>query len=359
MKLVKHHSSEGLNLNPGFYTKKSYRTHNDLQKCIDQSFAKFKKKLGKSFGMTLVDLTGDKLEKPHFAQYNSYRSMYGASQSKVASIIAAHQMLFDLRKISQDYESMGLKKIEQEAKVLLGQNHPNFKINDKFKLTLNSGKAHVDFTLNFKKEMSQSIRQSNNVMATSVIHKVGFNYINSVLWQMGLYDPIRGGGLWLGRSYGKPPLVRAWHRSPIGNFSHGVNAISMAKFLTLMTQERLISPQASKSIKDFLSDTIWSIKFIQGLKNMGLKVNKDGGSVSDPTKKVLVYRKSGSMGKPAPVSHDGALIYRTVCKEKLCLNKVNLRYVATAVSKGHATKSMPTFIQKMDYCIRKNNQAVL
>lgn len=356
LRFVKHFSDKELNANPGFLTPKSFTTDSNLQKCVNESFVELKQKYGTSFGVALVDLTGEKLQNPQFAEYNSTKSMYGASQSKAAALLAAHQMLFDVRAMVADLytkQVQNLNHIKAEVIKQLTLGKGGVSLDDKFAFKKAPEGYHVLFLDKFKYEMDQMMRVSNNTMASLVIKKLGFNYINSVMWQLGLYDPGHGGGLWLGRGYGKP--AGYWHRDPVGNFSHGINPLAMAKYLTLMTQERLVSPELSRSLKTFLANTKFPIKFVLGLKNLGLKVNKEGLNENDPTKKALVFRKSGSMGQPLPVSHDATLIYRTVCTDNTCGEKKEIRYVATGASKGHATKSMWLIGQKLDQCIRKNN----
>lgn len=353
LKPIPHFSETNhLNINPGYISEKSVTTSNALQSCLDKGIASFKKQFNKRFGLALVDLTGDKLYSPEFAQYNSYRAIYGASQSKTGALLGAHQLRYDLRRLAAEFK----KKNNQDINAFKAQAIQTFapgihgaKLHDKFVISTSPEGFKVDFTEGFKKEFIQMMRISNNRIASKVIDKVGFNYINSTLWQLGIYDKSRGGGLWVGRGYAGG---KYWHRDPVSNLSHGINPFSLARLMTLLAQKRLVSEDASESMLTYLSNTRFRIKFVKGLIRLGVVVNKPH---KDPTKRAVVYRKSGTMKGGHRFSHDATLILRTVCADKACKKTKDLRYVATGASELQATWSMWLFGQKMDYCIRKNN----
>src|SRR5262249_54846855 len=55
--------------------------------------------------------------------------------------------------------------------------------------------------LTFFERVCFMIDESSNAATHAVQEDLGFLYINSVLWQSGLYDPARGGGMWSGRFF--------------------------------------------------------------------------------------------------------------------------------------------------------------
>ena len=389
MKLVEHFTHEKeANQNPGFYAKNGVNRSPDLQGCLDKRMASFKKIHGNNIALALVDLTDDKMLAPDFAGYNSTLAMYGASQSKMGALLAAHQMRYDVEQLGQklanvekmvnaDAEganqvasdqsstitsamvaasSLSIEELIKVAKKSFGTGNLNFKLRDKFDFSGEGEHIKVAISKQFAKEIDQMMRISNNYSATVVIKKLGFNYINSVLWQTGIYDIKRGGGLWVGRSYAGG---KYWHRDPVANLSHGTNPVSLAKYLTLMGQRRLVSEQDSKSIEVFLSNTRFRIKFVKGLMGFGLKVNNYAKGIKDDTKKATVFRKSGTMNGSHRYSHDATFVERYVCldtkKSSMCQKKKQIRYVAVGASQLKATYDMWRLGQAMDRCIRDNN----
>jgi len=88
---------------------------------------------------------------------------------------------------------------------------------------------------------------SNFGMAT-LVRDLGFPYIASTLIQSGLYDPARGGGLWLGNDHNGI----TWTTPPAGGPANSGTAGSLASYMTLLAQDRLVSPTASQKIRDLL-----------------------------------------------------------------------------------------------------------
>jgi hypothetical protein len=101
-------------------------------------------------------------------------------------------------------------------------------------------------------------------IASDLILRLGFEYIASVLWQSGLRHPRRE-GLWIGSTYlnrsgsarldpachrGTNPVV--WTRNP---FPGGIvaTALSVATFLTLLAQQRLVDAAVSGEMQTLLA----------------------------------------------------------------------------------------------------------
>ncbi len=360
LKLIEHfHLEKNMNQNPGFYKSTGVDTAMTLQGCLDKELAVSKKRYEKNFGIALVDLSGKKLEKPEYAGYNSTIAMYGASQSKMGALLAIHQLRYDIEKLGQKLasektgaEPFLMEELIAAARSSFGGGNSLFKIKDKFSFSGSGKDIKVQLSEKMKKELIQMMRISNNYVASVVIKKIGFNYINSVLWQSGIYDKNRGGGLWVGRAYAGGKF---WHRDPVAKLSHGTNSLSMVKYMTLLEQGRLVSPKDSESIKYFLSDTRFRIKFVRGIMDLGLKVNNYAKAVKDPTRKATIWRKSGTMKGSHRISHDAILVERQVCKDKECNNKVLLRYAAAGVSQYAAVRGMRLWGKQLDRCIQKNN----
>jgi beta-lactamase class A len=182
--------------------------------------------------VALVDVTDP--QHPQLAQVNGDNMVYAASLPKIAILLAAFERV-------------------QEGKLQL---------NDET-----------------RQLMTDMIRYSSNNAATTLIHKVGREYINTVLRspKYRLYDTNYNGGLWVGKEYAKGV---AYQRDPLHNLSHGATAIQVARFYYLLETGRLVSPELSREMKAIMGDPGINHKFVKGLMS----------SFPD----AHIYRKSGS-----------------------------------------------------------------
>lgn len=141
-------------------------------------------------------------------------------------------------------------------------------------------------------QLLRMIRRSDNGDSTALMHKVGKDYIARVMLspRYRLYDPLHNGGLWAGKDYA---AVGAWRRDPMYNLSHGATAMQVARFYYLLQTGRLVSPQASRDMKEVLRHSASDHKFLRGIR----AIRPDA----------IVYRKAGTWGQ---AHADGALIER-------------------------------------------------
>ncbi len=196
---------------------------------------------------TLVDITDP--AHPRMAQVNGDRMMYAASLPKIAILLGAFQ------KAAED------------------------------QLTLDDAALA---------ELTQMIRHSSNTAASAMLQRVGLDYLAKVLQseRYRLYDPALNGGLWVGKPYG---AGAAGQRDPLHNLSHGATAYQVARFYYLMETGQLVSPEASRKMKEIMGSTAIHHKFVKGLEQ------------SHPD--AQVYRKSGTWrtfhADSAIVEHDG------------------------------------------------------
>jgi beta-lactamase class A len=183
------------------------------------------------------------------------------------------------------------------------------------------GRLKVDEPL--RCTLTDMCRVSSNQAATECIRRVGIGYIASVLCDSGLYDPEMGGGLWVGKAYGSPDDL--WHRDPVADLSHGATAVSVARLLTLLAQERLVDAQSSREMLEILSNPGIHHKFVKGLD-------------SRPS---TIYRKSGSWHE---WHGDAALVERA-----------GKRYVAVALLQStDGERILEDLILRLDDCIPEN-----
>lgn len=182
--------------------------------------------------VALVDVTDP--QHPSLAQVNGDSMMYAASLPKIAILLAAFERIQD------------------------GQ------------LQLNAENRQL---------MTDMIRYSSNSAATAMIHRVGGEYINTVLRspKYRLYDTRYNGGLWVGKEYAQGV---AYHRDPLHNLSHGATAIQVARFYYMLETGQLVSPALSKEMKAIMGDPGIHHKFVKGLL--------------DASPDAQIYRKSGS-----------------------------------------------------------------
>lgn len=212
-------------------------------KSLDLTEAAQKRKLG----IALVDITQE--DRPIFAGVNGDHMMYAASLPKIV-------ILFGL-----------FKRIEEGS------------------LTWNQKNQDLAYKM---------IRESSNRAATLLYRKVGPRYIIKLLQdpRYKLYEKGRGGGLWMGKEYGKG---RAFRRDPLHNLSHGATPIKVARFFYLLETNRLVSSPWAEKMKAVFSDPAIKHKFVEGLSAI----------CSDAE----IYRKSGTWrtfhSDAAIVEHDG------------------------------------------------------
>lgn len=200
-----------------------------------------------NLAVALVDVTDP--QHPQLAQVNGDDMVYAASLPKIAILLATFERIHE-----------GKLKLNQETRQL----------------------------------MTDMIRHSSNTAATTLIHKVGGKYINSVLRspKYRLYDTRYNGGLWVGKEYAQGV---AYQRDPLHNLSHGATAVQVARFYYLMETGQLVSPRMSREMKAIMGDPAIHHKFVKGLE------------ATQPD--AQIYRKSGTWrnwhADSAIVEHDG------------------------------------------------------
>ncbi len=89
---------------------------------------------------------------------------------------------------------------------------------------------------------------ASNVAVATVVRDIGFLYMASTVLQTGLYDTNRGGGMWLGADFSGS----VWRGAPAGGSAQSGNAAALASFLTLLRQGTLVSPDASREMREMM-----------------------------------------------------------------------------------------------------------
>ena len=186
----------------------------------------------KKLAVGVVDLTDP--ARPRFARANGNVTMYAASLPKIAILLAA-------------YEAFEDGSLEETAEV------------------------HAT--------LGRMIRVSSNSAATEMIDRLGFERIAATLTdpRYELYDPERGGGLWVGKRYAKQGRRVP---DPLTGLSHAATATQVCRFYYLLATGRVISAERSRQILGDLADPGLHHKFV--------------GVVEKRAPRARLFRKSGT-----------------------------------------------------------------
>ena len=140
-----------------------------------------------------------------------------------------------------------------------------------------SAATNLDATT--RHELGLMAKISSNEMAAKYSQEMGLARIQEVLNKYHFYDTNHGGGIWVGKHYGKDGERIG---DPIGNNSHGATVRQLLRFYLLMEQEKLVSKQASRRMKEiFESPEIAhdQIKFVKAIGDRpGIKIIRKWGS---------------------------------------------------------------------------------
>lgn len=133
-----------------------------------------------------------------------------------------------------------------------------------------------------RKELGQMIKVSSNEMAAKYSRQLGLKNVQAALDKYHFYDKTQGGGIWIGKHYGKG---NERHGSPVADNSHAATVRQLLRFYLLLEQGKLVSPQASKVMREiFESPDIehQNHKFTKGLKGRdAVEVIRKSGTWKD------------------------------------------------------------------------------
>jgi len=110
---------------------------------------------------------------------------------------------------------------------------------------------------------------------------MGLKQIQAVLNAYLVYDKDHGGGIWMGKHYGKGGERIG---DPLGDNSHAATVRQLLRYFLLLEQGKLISPTASKTMREiFASPDIPHdrIKFVQALSDREVQIIRKWGSWED------------------------------------------------------------------------------
>lgn len=131
-------------------------------------------------------------------------------------------------------------------------------------------------------ELGLMAKASDNEMAAKYSHELGLKHIQEILNRDGFYDAKHGGGIWVGKHYGKD---KERYGDPIANHSHAATVRQLLRYFLLLEQNKLVSPAASKTMKEiFASPDIPfdDIKFVKALQHReGVTMYRKWGTWED------------------------------------------------------------------------------
>jgi beta-lactamase class A len=141
--------------------------------------------------------------------------------------------------------------------------------------------AATNLDANTRHELGLMIKASSNEMAAKFSHELGLKEIQGVLDSHQFYDARHGGGIWVGKHYGQGGERIG---DPVGDNSHAATVRQLLRFYLLLDQDQLISPAASKTMREiFASPDIPhdQIKFVKGLAGRDVEILRKWGSWED------------------------------------------------------------------------------
>ena len=141
--------------------------------------------------------------------------------------------------------------------------------------------AATNLATQTRHELGLMAKASNNEMATKFSRELGLKQIQAVLDSYHFYDTNHGGGLWVGKHYGKGDERIG---SPVANNSHAATVRQLLRYFLLLDQGKLVSPAASKTMREiFASPDIPhdNVKFVKGLAGRDVQILRKWGSWQD------------------------------------------------------------------------------
>ncbi len=127
-------------------------------------------------------------------------------------------------------------------------------------------------------ELGMMIKISSNEMAAKYSQELGLTTIQKVLDSYRFYDQRHGGGLWVGKHYGKGGERIG---DPLADHSHAATVRQLLRFYLLLEQGKLVSVEASSTMRDiFVSPEIAHEpnKFVKGLAGRKVQILRKSGS---------------------------------------------------------------------------------
>ena len=193
------------------------------------------------------------------------RAKYGMTPEQTAVGLLDLQSL-RLAMVRPDYELYAASVAKLGIMLAYFQLHPD---------------AATNLDATTRHELGLMVRPSSDEMATKIAQPMGLKAIQQVLDSYHFYDAKRGGGIWVGKYYGK---VGERYGDPVADNSHAVTVCQTLRFYLLLEQRKLVSPAASQTMLDILATPgipADDIKFVKGLAGRDVQILRKWGSWED------------------------------------------------------------------------------
>lgn len=141
--------------------------------------------------------------------------------------------------------------------------------------------AATNLNAQTRHELGLMAKASSNEMAAKYSRELGLKQIQAVLGSYHFYDTNHGGGIWVGKHYGRGDERIG---SPVGNNSHAATVRQLLRYFLMLEQGELVSPAASQTMREiFASPDIPhdDIKFVKGLAGRNVQIIRKWGTWQD------------------------------------------------------------------------------
>jgi beta-lactamase class A len=127
-------------------------------------------------------------------------------------------------------------------------------------------------------DLGLMVKASSNEMAAKYSRQIGLKKIQEIINEYHFYDTNHGGGIWVGKHYGKGDER---YGDPIADNSHAATVRQLLRFFLLLEQGKLVSPAAAQTMRElFASPDIPhdDIKFVKALAPRGVQILRKWGT---------------------------------------------------------------------------------
>jgi len=141
--------------------------------------------------------------------------------------------------------------------------------------------ATTNLSAETRRELGLMAKVSDNALAAKFSRELGLKQIQAVLNSYEFYDANRGGGLWVGKHYGRSDERMG---SPVGDNSHAATVRQLLRYFLLLEQGKLVSPEASKTMREIFASPELphdDNKFVKALAGRDVQIIRKWGSWED------------------------------------------------------------------------------
>ncbi len=138
--------------------------------------------------------------------------------------------------------------------------------------------AATNLDVKVRHELGEMAKISSNEMAAKYSRQLGLKQIQQVINSYDLYNTNHGGGLWVGRHYGKSDERIG---DPLGDNSHAATVRQLLRYFLWLEQGKLVSPAASQTMREIFESPELehdNIKFVKGLSDRNVNIIRKWGT---------------------------------------------------------------------------------